>query len=124
MSFGYHSKRKGQNLLEKIELRNAENKGEKCQDSLRSNGRWGCERIQRTRRSIEEAVWSSIHNHWFYTAEHPEVCKGKLQEEFGYHVVTKAAEEVLEGTYKYVEDFDKSTRDIMKECARIRSKIP
>ena len=36
----------------------------------------------------------------------------------------KAAEEVLEGTYKYTQDFDKSTRDIMQECARIRSNIP
>ena len=38
--------------------------------------------------------------------------------------MTKAAEEVLEGTYEYVEDFDKSTRDIMQECARIRNNIP
>ena len=29
---GYHSKRKGQSLLEKTELQNEENKGEKCQD--------------------------------------------------------------------------------------------
>ena len=50
---------------------------------------------------VEEAIWSSIHDHRFYTAKHTEVCKGKLRGEFGYHAVTKAAEEVLEGTYKY-----------------------
>ena len=56
---------------------------------------------------VEEAVWSSIHNHRFYIAEHAEICKGKLRGEFGYHAVTKAAEEVLEGTYEYVDDFHK-----------------
>ena len=27
---------------------------------------------------VEEPVWSSIHDHRFHTAEHAEVCKGKL----------------------------------------------
>ena len=64
---------------------------------------------------VEEAIWSSIDDHRFYTAEHADICKGKLRGEFGYHAVTKAAKEVLEGTYEYVDDFDKSTRDIMQE---------
>ena len=51
-------------------------------------------------KNVEEAVWSTIHDHRFHTAEHAEVCKGKLREEFGYQAVTKAAEEVLEGTYR------------------------
>ena len=29
---------------------------------------------------VEEAVWSSIYDHRFHTAEHAEVCKGKLRE--------------------------------------------
>ena len=33
---------------------------------------------------VEEDVWSSIHDHRFHTAEHAEVCKGELREEFGY----------------------------------------
>ena len=44
---------------------------------------------------VEEAVWSSIHNHRLCAAEHAEVCKGKLRGEFGYHAVTKAAKEML-----------------------------
>ena len=36
----------------------------------------------------------------------------------------KAAKEVLEGMYEYTDDFDESTRDIMQECARIRSNLP
>ena len=32
---------------------------------------------------------------------------------FGYHAVPKAAEEVLEGTYEYTDNFDELTRDIM-----------
>ena len=73
---------------------------------------------------VEEAISSSIHDHRFYTAEHTEICKGKLRQEFGYHEATKAAEEVLEGTYKYPDNFDESTRNIMQECARIRSNLP
>ena len=38
--------------------------------------------------------------------------------------MTKAAEEVLEGMYEYTDNLDESTRDIMQECARIRSNIP
>jgi hypothetical protein len=44
---------------------------------------------------VEEAIWLSIHRHGFYTAEHADMCKGKLQEEFGYRAVTKAAEDML-----------------------------
>ena len=51
----------------------------------------------------EEAIWSSIHDHKFYMAEHAEICKGKLQGEFGYHAMRKVAEEVLEDTYEYTD---------------------
>ena len=44
---------------------------------------------------VEEAVWSTIHDHRFHTAEHAEVCKGELREGFGYQAVTEAAEKVL-----------------------------
>ena len=72
---------------------------------------------------VKEAIWSGIHNHRFYTAEHTVICEGCLRGEFGYHSVTKAMGEVLEGKYAYPEDFDKLTKDIMQECARIRSEI-
>ena len=48
---------------------------------------------------VEDAVWSTIHDHRCHTAEHAEVCKEKLREEFGYQAVTEAAQKVLGGTY-------------------------
>ena len=73
---------------------------------------------------VEAAIWEGIHDQRFYTAEHAPVCNGQLRGEFGYHAVTKAAKEVLSGKYHYPEDFDESTKEIMQECARVRSDIP
>ena len=55
----------------------------------------GAVREYEGQKEVEEAIWSSIHDHRFHTAEHAEVCKGRLRGEFGYQAVTKAAEEVL-----------------------------
>ena len=37
---------------------------------------------------------------------------------------TAAAREVLQGTYSFPPDMHEGTKDILEECARIRSIIP
>ena len=83
----------------------------------------GAVREYERQEGVEEAVWSSIYDHRFYTAEHAEVFKGKLRGKCGYHALTKAAEEVYEGTYEYPDNFNESTRYSMQECTSIRSNI-
>ena len=60
-------------------------------DSEASDG--GAVKKYEEQEGVEEGVWSSIHDHRFNTAEHAEVCNRKLQGKFGYHMVTKTAEE-------------------------------
>ena len=74
--------------------------------------------------AVEEAIWSKIHDEQFYLAEQAPICQDRLRGEFGYQADTLAARQVLEGTYVYSEDFDESTKEILEECARVRSVIP
>ena len=73
--------------------------------------------------AVEEAIWSNIHDERFYLAEQAPICQDRLRGEFGYQADTLAARQVLKGTYVYSENFDQSTKEILEECARVRSVI-
>ena len=53
----------------------------------------------RTQDEVEHMIWEEIRGKRFYLAEQAPICKGKLRGDFGYMANTKAAEEVLNGTY-------------------------
>jgi hypothetical protein len=55
---------------------------------------------------IHEAIWSNIHQKWFYLAEEAPICNGPLQEVFGYNADTIAGEEVLDRLYWYGPNFN------------------
>ena len=44
--------------------------------------------------------------------------------EFRYQADTPAARQVLDGTYNYTEDFDLPTKELLDECAQVRTIIP
>ena len=75
-------------------------------------------------KNVEEAIWSKIHNEWFYAAEKAPICQERLRGEFGYQSDTPATRRVLDGTYNYTDDFDPPTKELLDECARVRSIIP
>ena len=75
-------------------------------------------------KKVEEAIWSKIHDERFYAAEKSPICQDRLRGEFGYQADTPAARRVLNGTYNYTEDFDLPTKELLKECARVRTIIP
>ena len=77
-----------------------------------------------TRESIEEAIFNNIHRKRFFLAEAAPACNGRLRGLFGYNAATVTAERILNGTYKYPDDFDRATREICEECASIRLKVP
>ena len=74
-------------------------------------------------KNVEEAIWSNIHDELFYAAEKAPICQDRLRGEFGYQADTPAASQVLDGTYNYTEDFDPPTKELLKECARVRAII-
>lgn len=64
-------------------------------------------------------MWSEIHGKRFYLAEQAPICQGHLRGEFGYMANTKAAEEVLAGSYQPAEDMHQGTMDLFDEISRI-----
>ena len=72
---------------------------------------------------VEEAIFSNIQDKRFYTAEHAPFCIGRLRREFGYLANTVAGDEVLDGSYVYSEGFHPATRELLEECARIRTRV-
>ena len=73
---------------------------------------------------MEEAIFSRIHDHRFYLPEQALVCQGTMRGKFGYQANMLAERQVLSGNYNFTEGFDKATRELMEECARVRSLIP
>jgi hypothetical protein len=77
-----------------------------------------------TQEKIEEAISNNIHQKCFFLAEAAPACNGRLRGIFGYNAATVTAKQKLNGKYTYPDDFDKATREICEECARIRLKVP
>ena len=75
-------------------------------------------------KTAEEAIWSNIHDDQFYVEEQAPICQDRLRGEFGYQANTPAARRVLDGTYNYTEGFDPPTKELLDECARVRTIIP
>ena len=64
-------------------------------------------------KTVEESIWSKIHDERFYVAEHAPICQDRLRGKFGYQADTPAARRVLDGTYNYTEDFGPPTRELL-----------
>ena len=84
----------------------------------------GATREHQDQTQIEESIFSNIQDQRFYAAEHAPICNGRLRGEFGYLANSMAGDKVLEGTYNYSEGFHPATKELLKECARIRARVP
>jgi len=77
-----------------------------------------------TQATMQEAIFDNVHRKWFFLAEAAPICQEPLRELFGYNADISTANEILEGTYEYPEDFDQATREICQECHLLRQAIP
>ena len=73
---------------------------------------------------LHEAIWENIHRKRFYLAEEAPMCSSQLRGIFGYNSISPTANAILEGTYAYPPEFDEATKEIPKECASIRIRVP
>ncbi len=69
------------------------------------------------------AIWSNIHQKHFYLAEEAPISNSPMQEVLKYNVNLDVGEEVLGGTYRYEDEFDEHTKDILQEAAPTQSAI-
>ncbi len=74
---------------------------------------------------LQKAIRDNIHRKRFHLAELAPLCSDPiLRGTFGYNAVCQTSHEILEGTYAFPLNFDKTTREILQECAAIQLQIP
>ena len=77
-----------------------------------------------TRETVEQTIFSKIHNKRYTMAREAPICNGKLFDKFGYTANMTAARAVLGGTYIPPEGSDQATLDLFVEKAKIFRRIP
>jgi hypothetical protein len=73
---------------------------------------------------LQNAIWTNIHRKRLYLAEEAPLCSEPLRGQFGYKAINPTARAILAGTYQYLPEFDKATKEILKECTKICLLIP
>ena len=79
---------------------------------------------QTTLETVEQGIFSEVHNKRYMLAGEAPICNGDLFQDFGYLANTPASHAVLDGTYKMPADSDPATADLFTEIATIRTLIP
>ncbi len=73
---------------------------------------------------LHKAIWDNSHWRQIYRAKLAPLCQEPLRVSFGYNAICQTLQEILDGAYKYPQDFDEATKDILQECMLICLKIP
>ena len=77
-----------------------------------------------TQSSVEQTIFTEIHNKRYTLAGEAPICNGALFDEFGYTANTAAGREVLDGTYVAPDGTDQPTLELFAAVAEIRKRIP
>ena len=73
---------------------------------------------------MEKAIFSGVHNKRFHLAEQAPICSDQLREDFGYLANSKAAEEVLDGTYTFPDYTHQGTKELLEEVEKNHEIFP
>jgi hypothetical protein len=73
---------------------------------------------------LQEAIWNYMHWKRFHLVELASLCQEPLCGTFGYNAICQTLQEILDGMYEYLLEFDEATKEILQECAVIWLKIP
>ncbi len=77
-----------------------------------------------THEGVQNAIFNEVHRKWYNLAEEAPISKGSLRGQFGYMSTLPTAWSVLDGSYDFPPDIDKSAKELFEECAKIQSIIP
>jgi hypothetical protein len=77
-----------------------------------------------TKETVEDSLFSEVHNKRYTMAGEALICNGELFKDFGHMANTLASKAVLDGTYIAPQDIDTATRELLAEIAAIRCIIP
>jgi hypothetical protein len=77
-----------------------------------------------TQETVEQGIFSKVHNKRYTLAGEAPICNRDLFQDFGYLANTPASHAVLDGTYKMPPESDPATAKLFAEIAKIRAIIP
>ncbi len=72
-----------------------------------------------TQDTVEQTIFSKIHNKQYTKAGEAPICHGQLFEDFCYTANTPALRAVLDGTYMVPQDSDTANWELFEEIAAI-----
>ncbi len=73
---------------------------------------------------VQNTIFNKVHQKQYNLVEEAPICKGTLRGQFGYTSTLPAAWSVLEGSYDFPPDIDKSTKELFGECVKKQSIVP
>ncbi len=79
---------------------------------------------QNTQDTVEQSIFSEVHEKQYTLAGEAPICNGTLFQDFGYTASTPASRAVLDGTYVVSTDPDNATKELFAEIAAIQKLIP
>jgi hypothetical protein len=77
-----------------------------------------------TQDTVEQTIFSNIHEKWYMLAGEAPICNGELFNQFGYTANTPALKAVLDGTYKAPANLDVATNELFAEIVAICRLVP
>ncbi len=77
-----------------------------------------------TQETVQQTIFSEIHEKRYTLAGEAPICKGDLFQEFSYTAPTPASRAVLDGTYVAESNSDAATSELFAEISHIRRLVP
>jgi hypothetical protein len=79
---------------------------------------------RKTQDTVEQSIFSEVHEKRYTLAGEAPICNGALFQAFGYMANTPASKAVLDRMYVAPEDLDSATKELFAEIAAIWKIIP
>ncbi len=92
--------------------------------TIQVEGHGGAIMEQTTQETVEQGIFSKVHNKQYMLAGEAPICNGDLFQDFGYLTNTPAFHAVLDSTYKTPTDSDPATANLFTEIVAIQKLIP
>jgi hypothetical protein len=92
--------------------------------TIQVEGEGGAIMERNTQDTIEQSIFSKVHEKRYTLAGETPICNGTLFQEFGYTVNTHASKAVLDDTYVAATNIDSATTELFTEIASIRRLVP
>ncbi len=92
--------------------------------TIQVEGEGGAIMERNTQDTVEQSIFSKVHEKRYTLAGEAPICNGTLFQEFGYTANKHASKAVLDDTYVAATNIDSATTELFAEIALIRRLVP